>query len=211
RVGDSPSNVAENRRRFFASLGSEPSRAAIPHQCHSDHIEVVTHSGEYETCDGLITACLDLPLVITIADCLPVVLFDPTRMVIANVHAGWRGSAKSIVRKAVETMSQVFGVVPGSIVAYLGPCAGPCCYEIGPEVARQFSREFVEVRGKTMYLDLKAANRAQLLESGVQAKNIEVADDCTICDAANFHSHRRDREQSGRMMAVVSLISTQGN
>ena len=210
RVGDKEMNVEENRRRFFGALGFGPHKSAIPHQCHSDHVEIVTEPGDYESCDALITTTPDLPLVITVADCLPVILFDPKAGVVANVHAGWRGSAHAIVRKAVALMQEEFAASPERIIAYLGPSAGVCCYEVGEEVAGVFPSDHREVRGGRIYLNLKKTNVVQLRESGLRLENIEVSESCTICAPNLYHSHRRDRERSGRMMAVVSLVKNKG-
>jgi polyphenol oxidase len=210
RVGDDRSNVEENRRRFFGALGFEPEWAAIPHQCHSDRILCVTKPGEYEACDGLVTATPELPLVITVADCLPVALFDPSAGVVAHVHAGWRGSSAAIVRKAIGLMRQEFGADPALMVAYLGASAGVCCYEVGSEVAEMFAPEHSEERGGKHYRNLKKANVDQLLECGVKRGHIEVSDSCTICNAELFHSYRRDRERSGRMMGLISILTERG-
>lgn len=91
RVDDDPANVVENRKRFFGSLEFWESECAIPHQCHSANVQIVSNPGEYEACDGLITEVVGLPLVVTVADCLPVVLYDPAKSVLGLVHAGWRG------------------------------------------------------------------------------------------------------------------------
>jgi len=201
--------VEENRRRFFGSLGVDPQRLAVPHQCHSDNILFVTHPGEYDSCDGLLTIAPNLPLVITVADCLPVVLFDSGKGVLGHVHAGWRGTAASIVRKAVTMMSNDFGSSPGTMVAYLGPSAGVCCYEVGEEVADRFLPSQLETRDGKLFLDLKKANMDQLLECGLQLRNIEVSTFCTICTPELFHSYRRNRDKSGRMMAVVNIVGNE--
>lgn len=206
RVGDDPANVAENRKRFFGSLGFSDSGSAIPHQCHSSSIQVVSQPGEYESCDGLVTRTSGLPLVVTVADCLPIVLYDPSRAVLALVHAGWRGTAQGIVAEAVDIMVKQCGVISNELIAYLGPSAGVCCYEVGGEVAEVFSLDQIEQRDDRLYLNLKKANADQLLSSGMKKENIEISPSCTICNPQFFHSHRRDRNKSGRMMAVVSLI-----
>lgn len=211
RVGDKPERVGENRRRFFGALGFDPQRVAIPLQCHSSHIQSVNLPGEYDSCDGLVTTTKNLPLVITVADCLPIVLFDPRAAVLGHVHAGWRGSAGAIVRKAVTMMMDEFGASPTTMVAYLGPSAGVCCYEVGREVADAFLPDKLDIRNGRIYLNLKKANTDQLLECGLRSENIEVSDSCTICSPELFHSYRRDREKSGRMMAVVSIVGNEGD
>ena len=205
RVHDNPANVTENRRRFFGALGLDLTRAAIPVQCHSDQIAPVTEPGEYEGCDALVTSSPNLPLVVNVADCMAIVLFDPTRGVLAVVHAGWRGSAKSIVSKSLVLMREKYEVSAKDTIAFLSPSAGQCCYEIGPEVAEQFGDKYVQERDLRLYLDLKKANTDQLLAGGVIGNNIDVSRDCTICNPDLYHSFRRDGQRSGRMMAVAAL------
>lgn len=209
RVGDDRNHVEENRRRFFGALGFDPQHVAIPHQCHSSNVQSVNLPGEYDSCDGLVTATRNLPLVITVADCLPVVLFDPEAAVLGHVHAGWRGSARGIVSEAVALMKNKFGASPDSMVAYLGPSAGVCCYEVGQDVAEAFLPDQLEIRKERMYLNLKKVNKDQLLESGLGEENIEISSSCTICTPELFHSYRRDRNKSGRMMAVVSIVGNE--
>ncbi|OGU26100.1 MAG: hypothetical protein A2X66_07765 [Ignavibacteria bacterium GWA2_54_16] len=210
RVHDDPANVTENRRLLFAWLGMRLDNAAIPVQCHSDHIEVVSGPGQYENSDALITNTPHVSLVVNIADCMAVVLFDPVHRVLATVHAGWRGTAASIVAKAVVSLRERFGVSTSDVVAFLSPSAGPCCYEVGPEVARVFSSVYVQDRAGRLYLDLKKANTDQLLAGGARKSNIEVSPQCTICNPGLYHSYRRDGERSGRMMAVACLMDGEG-
>lgn len=210
RVHDSPANVAENRRLLFARLGMILDNAAIPVQCHSDHIEIVSGPGQFENSDALITTTLQVPLVVNVADCMAVVLFDPIHRVLATVHAGWRGTAASIVSKTIATLRGRFGVSANDVAAFLSPSAGTCCYEVGPEVASLFSSDYVENRAQRMFLDLKKANAEQLLAAGVSESNIEISPQCTICNPDLFHSFRRDGERSGRMMAVACLMDRGG-
>jgi YfiH family protein len=205
KVGDDPENVVENRKRLFGSLGFSESECAIPHQCHSSNVQVVSRPGVYETCDGLITEVARLPLVVTVADCLPIVLFDPVKQVVGLVHAGWRGTVQGIAAEAVGLMVKHCGATANDMVAYLGPSAGVCCYEVGGDVAQLFSLDEIDQRNDSLYLNLKKSNANQLIGCGVKEDNIEVAASCTVCNPQLFHSHRRERNLSGRMMAVVSL------
>jgi polyphenol oxidase len=206
RVGDDPANVAENRKRLFEGLGFTEAGSAIPHQCHSSNVQIVSQPGQYESCDGLITEVVGLPLVVTVADCLPIVLFEPVKRVIGLVHAGWRGTTQGIAAEAVGQMTKQWGVTGSEIVAYLGPSAGVCCYEVGSDVAQLFSLDEIEQRNDRLYLDLKKSNINQLVGCGIMEENIELSPSCTICNPQLFHSHRREKSLSGRMMAVVSLL-----
>lgn len=207
-VQDDPANVRENRRRFFGALGLTPDQAAFTRQQHTSDILTVTEPGQNDTCDALITDRPGLFLAISIADCTPVMLFDPVRRVVAGVHAGWRGTVGKIVEKTIQRMEKENATIPSDVVAFIGPSAGKCCYEVGAEVAGQFPSECIApstVPGKSM-LDVKHANVIQLLDNGVRNSNIEVHQDCTIHNT-RYHSHRRDAQGSGRMFAVIGIIS----
>jgi len=210
-VDDNPANVVENRKRFFGSLGFSESECAIPHQCHSANVQIVSNPGEYEACDGLITKVVGLPLVVTVADCVPIVLYDPAKSVLGLVHAGWRGAAQGIVAEAVNLMVKRSGAGADEMIAYVGPAAGVCCYQVGRRVGEVFSQDQVEQHENHLYLNLKKANCDQLLSTGVREEYVEISPCCTICTPQLFHSHRRDKNRSGRMMAAVSLVQDAGS
>lgn len=204
-VGDDPKNVDRSRMEFFSSIDIDVATLAIPKQIHSSNIQIIDASGSYPDCDGLITQADDVALVITVADCLPILMFDPQHNVIAAVHAGWRGTVSQIARNAVEQMIKNYRSNPDQLLVYIGPGAGDCCYEIGNDVASQFQNQFVVLRHEKKFLDLKKINFHQLLEIGVQKQHIEVCPHCTICEPELFHSYRRDVRRSGRMMATITM------
>ncbi len=204
-VDDDPRTVRENRKKFFDVLGIPESLAAFARQHHTSNIISVDQPGVIDQCDGLMTDQKKIFLVISVADCTPVFLFDAKKHVIAGIHAGWRGTAANIVGKSIVRMGSEFGTVPDDIVAFIGPSAGKCCYEVGNEVAMQFPQECRVDKGNGKYLlDIKQANVMQLLENGVLNSNIEVHPDCTIHNR-NYHSFRRDGVRSGRMFAVIGI------
>jgi YfiH family protein len=127
-VGDDPALVALNRKSFLSLFGISLDELAIPLQSHSARVCKVDVPGEYEECDALITNICELALVITIADCVPIMLFDPMNKAIGVVHAGWRGTANGIVKRAVEKMREDFNTDAKNILAFIGPSAGVCCY-----------------------------------------------------------------------------------
>ena len=205
-VGDDRLNVTKNRERFFGSLRIPVDRLAVPYQIHSDIVSRVEAPGRYDACDGLITNISGLFLAVTVADCLPILLYDPVTNSVGAVHSGWRGSKSQIVVKAIDAMRKEFGTKQRDVIAFVGPSAGVCCYEVGEEVAKDFNEQYVKRSpGKKGHLDLQSFNRSLLLESGVQKMNIEVSGYCTICTPDLFHSYRRDGKDSGRMMGVIGL------
>ena len=205
-VGDQREAVDENRRLFFSALDVPADRLAIPAQCHSSHVATATTPGRFEATDALITIVQNLWLTITVADCTPVFLADPVRGVVAAVHAGWRGTAGFITAKSVERLKAEFGTAPDNLVAFIGPSAGVCCYEVGDDVTVRFRPVVVQTRNGKHYLDLKRENADQLKAAGVLDNNIEISPLCTICNPELLHSYRRDKERSGRMMGVIGMV-----
>jgi YfiH family protein len=204
-VNDHPDHVRENRKRFFTALGIEESSVAFTRQQHTADILSVTGPGQNDTCDALITGRSEVYLAISVADCTPVLLYDPVRNAAAGIHAGWRGTAGKIVEKTIHRLQQEYSTVPSDLIAFIGPSAGKCCYEVGEEVAVQFPESCITggSAGK-FFLDVKYANYLQLLENGVRNSNIEVNQDCSIHNPV-YHSHRRDGKGSGRMFAVIGI------
>jgi polyphenol oxidase len=156
-------------------------------------------TGELGRGDGLLEDTPGAVVAVKTADCVPVLLVDERRRAVAAVHAGWRGTAAGIVRRAIAAMRERFGTAAADLDAAIGPAIGPCCYEVGPEVAAQFGRE-----GR-VHLDLESENRRQLLDAGMAAGRIYAASLCTMCQAGEFHSFRRDRESAGRQYTFAGI------
>lgn len=196
-----------SRHGFGTALSqSWPGPTATLKQTHSDQVHVVEAvcGGEQGEGDALVTNVPGTAISIRTADCVPVLLADPVRKVVAAVHAGWKGTSKAIVRRAVERMEGAYGTRPGDVVAAIGPAIGVCCYEVSADVARQFAAYGVEIpeEGKP-HLNLAAINRTQLEQAGVA--QVDVLDVCTKCEAELLHSFRRDGDRSGRMHAVIGI------
>lgn len=167
-------------------------------QVHSARSLVATRAGCAGEADGLITAQPGLAISVRTADCLPILLADPERRVVAAIHAGWRGTATRIVLETIAKMEREYGTDPGDLLAAIGPGIGVCCYQVGEEVRRQFG-----LIGAG-HLDLAQENRRQLREAGVAEARIDLLGLCTFCDQ-RFHSWRRDKEQAGRMISFIRL------
>src|SRR5262245_33665209 len=142
------------------------------------------------------------------ADCLPVLLVDPRRRVVAAAHAGWRGTAQGVARTAVRALVET-GSDPVALLAALGPGIGPCCYEVGEDVREAFGEAAAPFfrpgpRGRP-HLDVRAANRAQLVDEGLRPERIAAVEDCTFCLHGRYHSYRRDGKAAGRMINFVGF------
>ena len=207
KVGDESSRVDKNRRIFFSDLGVSESDLAVPLQCHSSAIKIIRSPGEYNDCDALITNVKEVALGITIADCVPILIFDPVNEIVAAVHAGWRGTQGRITEKTIDILVHEYSSNPSHVRAFIGPSAGACCYEVSEEVAVLFNNKIVPYSNQRFFLDLKKENKIQLQKQGLSDINIEVSPSCTICEKEKYHSYRRDGKKSGRMLAIISMIN----
>jgi polyphenol oxidase len=153
--------------------------------------------------DAVITRTPGHVIGVRTADCVPILLVDPAHRAVAAVHAGWRGTVQNIVGKTVERMREEYGTRAGDLLAVIGPCIGECCYEVGPEVAAQFD-QLLPDRADPRHLNLEEANRRELVAAGVPSEAIEPGSLCTKC-GEEFHSWRRDKEASGRMVAAIGI------
>jgi YfiH family protein len=207
-VGDDSNNIDRNRRVFFDTLGISESACLFPSQEHSVNVVIATNPGHVDHCDSVITVEKDLFIAISVADCVPVLVYNSKLHIVAGIHAGWRGTVKKIVKKTIEKMIDLYHCRMEDIYAFIGPSAGVCCYEVGKDVARHFSPVYSSAVGNGKWkVDLKMENYHQLTGIGVPEKNIEVHPDCTICCSSLYHSFRRDGKQSGRMLACIGMIS----
>jgi YfiH family protein len=147
--------------------------------------------------DSLICNQPGTVLSVRTADCFPVLIADSRTHAVAAVHAGWRGTAAEILIQTLHAMREKLGTDPQDVFAVIGPGIGACCYQVGEEVALKFGRK------KAGHLDLAAVNRRQLLMAGLSGEKIDAVGSCTYCDAENFYSFRRDKEQAGRMISYI--------
>lgn len=159
--------------------------------------------------DASVTDARGTVLAIETADCLPVLIVDPVHLRVAAAHAGWRGTVARVAQAAVRALVDS-GSDPKDLLAALGPSIGPCCYEVGPEVEAAFGAAgagfFGAGTAERKQLDVAAANRAQLLESGVDAANLDHLNLCTRCREDLFFSYRREGAHAGRMISVVGFL-----
>jgi YfiH family protein len=184
----------------LADLSGVSPRLATVKQVHSASCVFADgRTGQLGEGDALLENTPGCVVAIKTADCLPILLADEHRRAVAAVHAGWRGTVAGIAGRAVEAMRERFGTEPADLHAALGPAIGPCCYEVGTDVARHFG-------GKDrMHVDLADANRRSLVAAGVSPERIYTSDLCTMCRPYEFHSYRRDKEAAGRMFSFAGI------
>lgn len=220
---DAPENVLENYERVAYAIGSFPGNLTVSAQVHGTRIlrvgvldrgKGVILPREMEGIDGLVTNRSQVGLVTIHADCVPLFFLDPVRKAIGLAHAGWRGTVGKIGAKMLQRMQEDFGSDPADLLTAIGPSIGPCCFEVGQDVAEAFSEAFPVYREKLIrpakekdkfYVDLWEANRLQMIEGGVLPEHITVTDVCTACHSDVFHSYRKTKSP-GRMAAILELV-----
>lgn len=201
QTNDNPDHVRSNRQRLFECVGIVESHLCEANQVHGDSIAAVSSDGEYADTDGFVSREAGLVLSIRTADCVPVFLVDAHQRAIGLVHAGWRGTAQSIAMKAVEKMILHFGSQPQNLHCFVGPSIGPCCYEVGSEVADAAGETYI----RQSRLDMWRWNRDQLRSSGIPEKQIEISRLCTACHSEWFFSHRKSGGNTGRMLSYLMI------
>ena len=201
---DEPERVVENRRRLTAAVEIEPERTTMALQVHgarvveAEPLGVLAPGTPYEHADGLWSDRPGQGMLLVTADCLPVAVARTAGAPrLALLHVGWRGLLEGIAEAGTQALAN------GSLVAAIGPGIGPCCYEVGEEVAAPYRERFGAdvLRGRNLDLPL-AAERA-LREAG--CVEVERSDLCTACNPELFFSHRRDRGRTGRQGVVGAL------
>jgi YfiH family protein len=219
-TGDDPAAVIENRTRTCAAIGFTLDDLVLANQVHGDTVVVVgpadrgrgARAADHTVADAdaLVTGAPGVLLAVLVADCVPVVLFDPVRGVAAVAHAGWRGTVAHVTANTVRTMVERFGSDPATLRAGIGPAIGPASYEVGDDVVGSARAAFPDApevihhgRDRTTF-DLWAANTHDLRRSGVPADRIECLAIDTFDAADRFYSHRAGAP-TGRFAAFVAL------
>lgn len=183
----------------------------MPIQKHTDKVMVLDYDREPKIADAVVTNNRGIFIGVQAADCVPVLLFDKKRRVAGAVHAGWRGTAASIVKKTIEMMSQRFFTSPADIIMAIGPSIRWCCYEVGYDVIEAVTRasgegDYSMTKGGKYCLDLASANRQQAVSSGVPPEQIWLSDECTFCLPEKYYSYRFVNGTTGRQCGVIGII-----
>ena len=204
---DATANVDENRRRFFGAIGAGGYSFASAYQVHGTDILYAEEAGRYTGYDAIITDKPGLLIGVTVADCVPILIYDPVHRAVAAIHAGWRGTVGRIVTKTLAQMQQRFGTEAGQCYAYIGTCIDECAFEVGLEVAEQFDPAFkrVGIDSDKSLIDLKAANAHLLVTAGIPATQLEISPFSTVAHNDTYFSYRAEKGQTGRMLAVIGV------
>ena len=195
---DQPANVEENRRRLCEAVGAAPAKLAMNRQVHAASVNRAVAGKRGRPGDGLWSDEPGLPMLKLTADCLPIVLARTSgRPALALLHAGRLGVLEGILEAGAATLG-------GRLTAVIGPGIGPCCYEVGADIADAYRARFGSQVIVGRNLDLWSASECVLREAGVVA--VQRLDLCTACDPERFFSHRRDAGVTGRQ-GVIGYVA----
>jgi len=207
QTGDDINNVKENYRLFCEALSCRPENIVMTDQHHTTNIHNVVDKRPFSHIDGLVTDMAGAVLVTYYADCVPLLLCDPVKRVVANCHAGWRGTAHNMAGKTVGKMVDDYDCNPRDILAGIGPSISQKNFEVGAEVVEEFIRllpfctEFIH----NNHIDLWGVNRQNFIAAGIPDGNIETVGLCTFDDEVHFFSHRRSGVRRGSLAAFIEL------
>jgi polyphenol oxidase len=205
---DQEKNVTTNFDRIFAAAGMDNKKIVFLKQVHSDIFHIVDDFNYLNIRgsegDALITSSKGIAIGVFTADCVPILIVDEEKEVIAVVHAGWRGTNLKIVNKVLKYMIDILEVNPNNVKVAIGPSIQKCCFEVTKEVAELFKHSYV-INSK-WYVDLIKENIDQIVESEVPINNIETGKLCTMCDQRLFYSYRRDNGDTGRLGTFIQLV-----
>ena len=212
-VGDNPEHVRINRQLFCQYHYIEPNNLFVPRQTHTNNVKCVSETDDFEETDGLISNIKGSCIGINTADCLPVLIYDPTHHAAATLHAGWRGLVGRIATKGIAMMKEKYGSNPSELLCAVGPAISTEIYEVGDELKPQFADAGFPIEEifidrtdwAKSHLDLKAAIKYELLDNGIAEQNIEISDICTFRNSDMFFSARKLGINSGRIFSGVML------
>ena len=217
---DESENIRKNREKILEIIEPYSYLPVCANQIHENNIKIISsrHAGqgwqEYSTAipntDGLITSMPGLPLAITVADCLPVLIADEAGKVVAAIHAGWRGLVKKIISKAIKKIKEEFDISSNSLKVALGPAIGPKAFKINGDTLACLSnldpKAVCEIGLATHKgFDLWQAAQNELITQGIKKNKITIIRECTFSHAKEYFSFRRDGE-TGRMLGIIQIL-----
>lgn len=220
---DPASNVRENYNILLRAFDTPESDAVMTNQLHTDTVEVADTLGGIgftkpaftHGVDGLVADTDGILLTVRMADCLPILLYDPRSGAVGAVHSGWKGTMQTIGAKAVEKMCHIYKCNKSDILVSFGPSVGKCCYQVGAEFRENFITTHgaelecaFERRADGLYADMRTINRLLLQRAGIPAENIAIYTPCTCCNPETFFSYRRQKTQRGTLAAVIKCKRT---
>lgn len=208
----------ESIKKLCDELKISQTSIVRPKQNHTDIVKIIDKIDEnIENVDGLITNKKNINMMLSFADCTPIIIYDPVKNIIANIHSGWRGTVQKIGQKAVLKIIKEYNSNPKDLIVCLGPCIGKCHFEVKEDVKNIFEKNFKylnrnseiieqskDKEGK-FFIDTTLINRLILEEVGIKKENIIESNICTACNSNIMHSHRINGDLAGRNICIIGL------
>lgn len=197
-----------NRQKFLKKISLNPNNIVSAELAHGNRVAIVGNDDLGTTIpqtDSLITNQKGIFLSITVADCLPIVLYNEQQQLIALLHAGWQGLDKEIIKEAVSKIKKEFQINPESLSAYIGPGIETCHYEVKKDLVDKFSTyDATKNRNGKYFLNLKKIAKKQLINLGIKSANVKTSSVCTYCQSDKYFSFRKDKTRPVQAMMVVA-------
>ncbi|MDA3907814.1 MAG: peptidoglycan editing factor PgeF [Sulfurimonas sp.] len=210
-VNDNLLDVTRNHELLASTLKYNKRTLVHMKQIHSDLVHIVDETDDFDNppiCDALITDKTNIPLMVMVADCSPILFYDSKKEVIAVAHAGRQGAFKNIVKNVINSFVKNYGSDAKDISAIVGTSIGVCCYEVGSEIyeeAKELDLNYaIQKRDANFYLDISKILKSQLLASGVKEENIEFSSECSCCKNDIYFSYRADGI-TGRFAGILMM------
>ncbi|MBN2742970.1 MAG: peptidoglycan editing factor PgeF [Marinilabiliaceae bacterium] len=204
-VNDHLPHVLSNRQALANRYGLRVEQFVYMNQVHGNSVAVIEKAdGTIPQCDAMVTQTPGVVLMVLVADCVPIVLSDPSRQVVAVAHAGWRGTVSKITANVLNVMNDMYGCQSQDIQITIGPAIGRCCYQVGHEVIESVHQNCPEVisalipQGDATHFDLHGANRQILIENGINPNQIHQHQQCVCCHSEQWFSYRASGGRTGR-------------
>ncbi|MBF0541243.1 MAG: peptidoglycan editing factor PgeF [Nitrospirae bacterium] len=196
---------------FTGRITNVPNSCFLPIQIHSNKIIILDDNFTPQEGDAIITQKPSTLIGVRTADCVPILLYDKNKSIIAAVHAGWRGTALAILKNTISTLKTSFSSDPKDLIIAIGPSIKYCCYKVGQEVIDAVrlatgTGDYYKQENGDLYINLAEANRLQALSEGIDNSNIWTSTDCTYCKSDKYFSYRNSSQTTGRQGGFISLI-----
>lgn len=212
--------VDESYKELCDELNIKFEELCRPKQTHTDRVEIIEDGDEgiynekFNDVDGLITNKNNKALILSFADCTPLIFFDPIKNIVANTHSGWRGTLQKIGTKTIKKMNKEYNSNPADIICCIGPHIRKCHFEVESDVKDMFLKvfkdiinieQYIEEKNNRFYIDTVEINKQMLIKLGLKEENIIDSEICTVCNREICHSYRAEKEQSGRSISLIEL------
>lgn len=214
--------VENSYNKICKELNIEYKNICRPKQTHTDIIAKVEDGDEgiynpkFYDVDSLMTNKKNKALVLSFADCTPLLFYDPVKNVIANTHSGWKGTYQRIAPKTVSKLVEEYGCKTQDIICCIGPHIRKCHFEVDKDVRDMFYEKYrylndieksITQNGEKYHIDTTELNKRLLLHAGLKEENIIDSKICTVCNSDVCHSYRKEREKSGRSISLIELVN----